>query len=445
MVIILAPTIAFLFKENLTGFHPSFENIQSTGNIKKDTSADAPTSIDSKNQLMGQNNEGDFAQTIANSGSSSETVPLNLDNTAQNMSSPVWTTVADNAWQYFQPGVGISEIGIPKASLDNPYVTDWDIGVYIQAIIDVQRIGILPQNGTWGAEDRIDKILTFIETRELNPENLPYWWYTSDTGAAEGGKFDITDSGRLLFALSNLKTYDPSLTDRIDSMVKVRMDYSSELNTVAEMSANNDVYSYIIASGFAAFWPNLSYVPNAILNNLISSPQVETYGVQLPIALILCDPVLTVVLDLEQPDQRMVDLSQQVYLAHEARYNATNQFVAFGEGMSSYGNFIYGWVAADDGRTWVVHDTSGNDFPLVTSVVFSKVAFGFLSLYDTSFTQSMVAYIESKSPEPVYGYCDGIDNSDPISSRLISEFTTNTNGLIISAARYASQSPYNQI
>ena len=72
--------------------------------------------------------------------------------------------MAANAWKYFQPGVGVdSTTGLPYAG--PPILTDWDLGVYVQAVIDAQKLGLIATNGTWGFNARMDKVLTFLETR----------------------------------------------------------------------------------------------------------------------------------------------------------------------------------------------------------------------------------------------------------------------------------------
>ena len=66
--------------------------------------------------------------------------PPGLLASAQTINSTVWQAVAANAWTYFQPGVGVdSTTGLPCSS--GPVFTDWDLGAYIQAVIDAQKIG----------------------------------------------------------------------------------------------------------------------------------------------------------------------------------------------------------------------------------------------------------------------------------------------------------------
>ena len=80
-----------------------------------------------------------------------------------------WLRLANNAWKYFQPGVGVdSTTGLHSAGLGYPYFTDWDLGVYIQAIIDANQLGILSSSGIWGADSRISLIMNFLQTRQLS-------------------------------------------------------------------------------------------------------------------------------------------------------------------------------------------------------------------------------------------------------------------------------------
>ena len=89
-----------------------------------------------------------------------------------------WESWAGKAWKYFEPGVGVDpDTGLGKAGQYWPYFTEWDLGTYIFAILDAEMIGILPSGGEWGSTNRIDKIITYLETRELTPEGLSYLWY----------------------------------------------------------------------------------------------------------------------------------------------------------------------------------------------------------------------------------------------------------------------------
>ena len=71
----------------------------------------------------------------------------------------------------------------------------------------------------------------------------------------------------------------------------------------------------------------------------------------------------------------------------------------------------------------------------VDPVVYTKVAFSFLALYNTTYARNMIIYLEQNLPLPVIGYADGANNSGfPILA-----IGSNTNQLILDAALYAIQ------
>jgi hypothetical protein len=356
--------------------------------------------------------------------------------------------VAANAWQYFQPGVGVdSNTGLPYAggATGFHYFTDWDLGVYIQAVIDANKTGLIGNDGAWGSSARLENVVRFLETRELNNASYPFWFYDATTEKDYHALSDLTtdtvdvvDTGRLFVALNNLRAFSSSLAQRINYIVLYgRSNYTVLVPGIQGDSATStSIYAYYCWSGFASFWPNdLSNAPSTILNNIDSAGTVTPYGnVSLPKATILGDPLLCSVFELNNNDSRLLALSRQVYLAHEAFYNATGAYVAFSEGNSPNG-FVWEWVATGSGDTWKITQSGNPSYLNMDPVIYNKVAFSFLALYNTTFARNMVVYLEQSLPDPTKGYSDGADNS----KNLVSSVGSNTNGLILSAARYAIQ------
>ncbi len=375
--------------------------------------------------------------------------PSGAVGSAQTINADVWKKVANNSWQYFQPDIGVDAgTGLPKAGLAWPYFTDWDLGVYIQAVLDAQNIALITKNGEWGADARLLKVLAFLDNRTLDSQKLPYWWYEVETGrerpdlqGAGQTYLNVADTGRLLVALNNLKSYNTSWAGRIDNIVKVKSNYSVMLPAISAVEGSVNVYDYLVATGFAAFWPqSVSNIPASILNSIMSAPKVNVSGVQLPLAKISCEPLLLSLFDVRN-DSRVYDLTKQVYLAHQARYSTTGKYTAFSEGNTGLSMFAYEWVVLPDGRRWVVQDPYGNNavYPDiegnlvdVTPIVYFKVSFSFLALYKTDYARNLTIFLENANPAPVKGYNDGADEN----GRQVVDVGSNTNGLIISAARY---------
>ncbi len=379
--------------------------------------------------------------------------PPGLIESAQTVNSTVWRGVANYAWNYFQPDVGVDPgTGLPYASgIDFMAFTDWDLGVYIQAVIDAQKIGLVGPGGDWGSNARFDKVLTFLETRELNNASYPYQFYNSTDGGnyhllsdVSNSSYDVVDTGRLFVALNNLRNFNTNFTTRINNFVYNtngnRSNYAALVPSIAQDANSNSIYSYYFDSGFASFWPKqLGNLPATIMNNISKSPTVLTYGnISLPKAAISCDPLLCSVFELNNTNSKLMALANQVYLAHEAYYNSTNNYVAFSEGPAGATGFIWEWVVSPNGDAWKIQnqDNLGSSGYLnIDPVFYTKVAFSFLALYNTTFAHNMVVCLEHYLETPTNGYEDGMDNK----YNLFESVGSNTNGLILDAAQYAIQ------
>jgi hypothetical protein len=366
---------------------------------------------------------------------------------AQTLNSSVWRQVAAYSWNYFKPGVGVdTRTGLPASGDSVSFFTDWDIGVYLQAIIDAQTIGLISSDGPWGSSARIDKTLTFLETRELNSANYPYWFYNNDGTVYHQLSDQATetcntaDTGRLLVALNNIKAFNASFTSRVDNLVYNTNGNRSNYAVLipgfkAESMTSTSTYAYYVIAGFASFWPTeLKGATARIINNIMSAPTVKTAeNIALPNSRLTEDPLLCSIFEIKNNPEQLFTLSEQAYLAHEAYYNATKSYRAFGEGNTFTDAWAYEWIVYD-GRTWVVRD--GTQDLDISPIIYTKVAFSFLALYNTTFARNMVMYIEDKMANPTNGYSNGVNEAGGV----LEATGLHTNGLILSAARYAIQS-----
>ncbi len=385
-----------------------------------------------------------FAAVILIVASQSLQLILNASNIYQDPNSQLngtvgsktyWMSLATDAWQYFQMGTGVdSATGLHSAGLNYPYFTDWDLGVYIQAIIDAEKLGIISNSGIYGADWRFNKILTFLENRPLMSDDQPYAWYCTNGQHWDNTPQVATDAGNLLVSLGNLKNYRPDLSSRVDYIVYNRTNYEPECKGVDALAGSVNVYDYYVTRGFATFWPErFSSEANNILGNIVNAPTVSTYGVTLPKAKISSEPLLLAVLDFQQPDVALLKLSSQVYLAEEARYNVTGKYTAFSEGNIVAANdvsYVWEWVVLPDGRTWVVmkDETSAVS---ATPIVYLKVAVCLDAIYHSNFAQSMVTALEPGAYTQ-NGFRDGSSEKGQIDPSIVDK----TNGMIIAASLY---------
>jgi hypothetical protein len=203
---------------------------------------------------------------------------------------------------------------------------------------------------------------------------------------------------------------------------------------VGDLAVSTSIYSYYSSIGYALFWPDeLGSIPEQILDNMYSG-NVTTYNITLPRGDISCEPLLSAYFNLDY-NSRIDKLMNDTYLAHEARYNATEQFVAFSEGASPIG-FLWEWVVTTSGDKWVI--TNGQKIIDAEPIIYTKVSLSFLSIYNSTFARDMSIYLEKICPEPTNGYNDGADfKIETALASVIGSIGCNTNGLILSAAKHA--------
>ena len=63
----------------------------------------------------------------------------------------------------------------------------------------------------------------------------------------------------------------------------------------------------------------------------------------------------------------------------------------------------------------------------------------FLALYNTSFARNMTIYLEQSLPDSTSGYYAGADYNTVGNVNLVLSIDSNSNGMILSASRYAIQ------
>ena len=353
-----------------------------------------------------------------------------------------WIEWAKIAWSYYDPGIGVDPgIGLPRASYHWAYFTDWDLGGYIIAIIKAELMGILPRNGEWGADDRIEKVLRFLESRMISPYGIPYHVYSSADGKPSKKDIaNVSDSGRLLIALAILKRYRPDLAERIDAIVR-RSNYEFLANRTDAWKTTSGFYKYYVAQGFKLFGLDKSWPAQMALkefDNIVNGPHVDVYGVSLPKTEVTSEPILHMIFELDV-DEKYLDYVKRIYEVQERRYKTTGKYTAWSEGNTGLPDVgvVYQWIITSSGETWKITPKS------ITPIVLTKVAFGFHALYNTDYTRQLVNYFINKNEGrknvfpyslflPRKGFIEGVDEN----GRIVAELIDKTQVMIIEAAYY---------
>jgi hypothetical protein len=341
-----------------------------------------------------------------------------------------WLNLASRAWEFYAPRQSLdTQTGLYAASLDWPYFTEWDLGTQIQALLEAKALGLLPDTGQWGFINRTDKLIDWLKTRSLTDNNVPYALYDSRNG--DPAKTDATfsiDEGNLYLALNELSTVRPELSQDINYIIKVRNNNAEIVPDPKTWLNSTDLYCYFIASAFKTLqFEGWADVPSSILGTIVSQQNVTTYGIKLPQAHICMEPLVESIFELNPKDVRFIWLANQVYQAHEARYNATGHYTAFSEGNTALSDpgYVYEYVVDTDGATWKVD-------PYTTPIAYIKVAVSFHAIFGTVYTKNLMDYINSKLPAITGAFQEGVDES----GRYVYSRIDRTNKQIMSAARY---------
>ncbi|NLE05346.1 MAG: DUF3131 domain-containing protein [Crenarchaeota archaeon] len=366
--------------------------------------------------------------------------PVKMNQKSEVNNQVYWLDLAENAWLYFLPDAGVDSLtGLHNSELNHRGFTDWDLGVYIQAIVDAAKLGIIENETLWGFDYRIDKVLSFLENRPLSDNGTPYVWYSSVTGQNTTNEVQIAaDAGNLFTALNEVKQYRPIFSSRIDNIVYNVTNYEKLRQAVGTLSRSVNIYDYYVSASFATFWPDqFIEETNTILSNITNSSTITYEGVELPKAKLMCEPLLLAIFNLGY-NRDLMDLARTVYLAHEAYYNSTGNFVAFSEGnpRGVANCYIWEWVIIPSGETWVIQKDENTEID-TTPVVFLKAAVGLYGLFETQFTQNMVNDLIGDLSTNT-GFLEGKSET----GQVVSSLSDKTNSMIISTARYNIEKTY---
>jgi hypothetical protein len=374
------------------------------------------------------------------------------------LAAPCWTPVcadetnpwyewAKIAWRYYSPGKGVdSGSGLHSATLDWHYFTDWDLGGYINAIVDAEALGILQKTGAWGADYRLNKVLTFLETRALRAEDgLPYWSYQRSNGAPATDLRLVTDgadTARLLVALDRARIAHPELVNRVNGIVdRTREAYGKAF--VKNGNVGSGFYGYYYAFGYAAFGFNASRTLLE-MNRLSRVQQLDVYGQSLPMTDITSEPIIITMLELsDRVDAQFKEYASRIYKAQESRYVVTGTLTAWTEGAVDFSPYYqYQWIVHTTGEPsaalWKIVGPSQSDIESgSTPIVYTKAAFALHALYSTAYTRTLVEKLLPVTSSS-NGFREGIREKN---GQVIGEdnwpIQDKTNQIIISAARYA--------
>lgn len=355
-----------------------------------------------------------------------------------------WASYAEIAWRYYSPGVGVNpETGISRAKLDWDALTDWNTGSYIIACIEAHRLGLIASDGTWGLRDRMDRMFRHLLNRELSVNsgtgNWPYWAYYWDGRPYYNPVYlytDVSDSGRLLYALDLLRKHDSSFAEQAQQVFQRCKTAYDVLSTHVDQRPS--YYGVLEAFGFSAFGYDESRIATVFEN--WGGSFVNAEGQVLPSTITTAEPTLHGILELGLTG-KFSEYSKRVYEAQRSRWARTGKLSGWSEGCHPVHEYVYEWIVSGSGATWTIckHDGSKVD---IEPLMYTKVAFAYLAIFGTNdFTTSLfTAAIRLSSDKHGFGEAAFENGQSAISLwgwNVEGFYSDSTNQIILSAARYA--------
>jgi hypothetical protein len=335
-----------------------------------------------------------------------------------------WLSYAKTAWQFFSPGYGVSSVtGLICGSGYWHSFTDWDLGGYIFSILSAEKLGLIKENGTWGANYRLTLVLNFLDTRPLAQNHLTYQFYDSDTGtvsssyAGDGG--NVYDEGRLLIALHELKSIHPEFSSQIETAIN-RVNYTYFASTINFDST--DLYVHYAAIGFELWGFGPTNPPS------ISGPY---YG-----AVIGPDTALFSILE-GLNDSYFANAAFENYQAQYAYYNKTGQITSLGEGeyptfVDPSALYIYESIVVPTGSSISVLSHTGQNVTTGPEA-FVKIGFAFYSIYRSTYGAFLVRQLGGLSNSN--GFMEGVLTAR--NNQIFNQDWDDTNTLIMEASAFA--------
>jgi hypothetical protein len=381
----------------------------------------SPGNIFHHTSSTGSKSNNDSVSTTATSATTTLTTSQSQINSSWDEQ---WINYSNIAWQYFTPGFGVdATTGINYASQYYTQLSDWDLAGYINAVLAAQELGIIPENGTWGAYYRLNLIFDFLQNRPLTSNHLTYQFYDATTGLNSKSNRNVGnpfDEGRLLIALYDTELLNPSFASRISQIIG-RVNYAY----FGQRLVSAGIYPDYCSQGYR-LWNISTRVPALNASNVANG----SYVVSEPVVLAMLEGV---------NDSYITQTSKEMYGGMYSFYNTTLIPLALGEGGYPYQQglvysypYVYEGIEIPNGTSYNVVEANGTAIN-VSPISFTKTSFALYSIYPSTFSQTLVNDV-GVPLATTHGFSEGyiIDGH-----QIISQTDGNANNMIMEAAVYA--------
>jgi len=354
---------------------------------------------------------------------------------------------AVSAWSYFyrftNPNNGLCPATVfyasgQKFALNS--ATMWDIGSHLNALMAAVDIGLIEERPY---RANIAKILKNIAGKKVNGIRLPSEWIKTNRNSSGNTNFDISDAGRLLAALSNLKKHRIKI-DGIDELVASwsfdQIIVDRKAHSLIDGKLRDDFVSHsahYVAMSFRR-WGFDVKSPYEVFDTIPTcDDKMALLKAASEIGALGAEPLLMEALDYGLSPQSSY-LSDVLYGAQMREFDTTGELVCVSEGPIDRSPwFTYQGLQFDaPDRTWLV-DTVRDDpkyseaeFQKEHRVTSSKSAFLWAATKPQAFSQALVDYVRKHGRTPV-GFASSIYARGDLPTKNYTDI--NTNGVILQA------------
>lgn len=361
------------------------------------------------------------------------------------------------AWRYFTNNT--SPVSGLVASVDQyPSTTMWETGSFVVATLSAERLGLISADA---ASAHLAKVVASLSQLPLGAEGLPNKAYDitslamvdyTNKPSATGIGWSALDIGRLLAALMAAEKAHPELAPAVQRLVAAwdlnRLVAQGELvggnvkeGRIAENQEGRIGYEQYAAKALMGFGLDatraLDVADHLTLRDVggIAVPSDTRLNAKGIPAVTTSEPYLLDGLEFGF-DWRSQIFASQVYRAQETRFAATGKLTAVSEGhLDVKPYFAYGTVWGG-GQDWAVLAFGGERMDS-RRVLSTKAAFGWNALFDTPYTEKLVAAVTPLAT-PDRGWQEGIYEA---TGKPDTAITANTNSMILAAIAFRSAGP----
>lgn len=107
---------------------------------------------------------------------------------------------AMTAWRYFER-VTHAKTGLPEGAMGSPVINMWDVGSYLAALVCASRLDVLDR---YAFDQRMARVLFWLNTMELNSEGVPNRFYDARSGGKIRGWDTPGDAGHSALEIGRL-------------------------------------------------------------------------------------------------------------------------------------------------------------------------------------------------------------------------------------------------